>query len=358
MRRRVALLCSSCSDKGRRGGGEGAEHPGLLFSETTDARVCGGPIRQGSRDRFCSPERSTVSTRALHRAIQNPTSSARSTQTPSARAPMVRPRYGLLCAAFVLSAVWSSAQVLPTGCDTNASIPQMYLRSFYLVNKGKEWPVQGNLSILPDAVLVDGSNMLTGHPSTGVISRECVKAFIADPGNRYLVAFSLFLTENASVCLRFRFKPVVPNSFDLTFSFQVQDNGLPVCDTTHHLPSVHLGNTGATSPATRYQCASAGVIPADLVQKPAFTHCGLRAVDRIVPCYVGFNSGGWFVVRRSLDCGLAQAALSNCTPSPLRPSSLGRTSCTTSPTISIALCPRPRCRRPRQAFPASRRCGR
>lgn len=190
----------------------------------------------------------------------------------------------------------ASAGVFSEGCQTNATVPMLYRRSFYVSNKGAGYPVAANVSIFTNALILDGSNMLTTHPHVGVISRECIQSFIVDSNNHFLFAVVVGITENVSFCTRFLLKPAGSAGFEMFYSFMVQERNVPVCDTVHHPPSTRIGITGPVSAARKFPCSSVPVIPNDLVGAPVLHRCDLRVAHGTVPCYEGFTSGGWFVV--------------------------------------------------------------
>lgn len=205
-------------------------------------------------------------------------------------------------ALFFIATLGVASGVAQIGCATNVTVPQMYQQSFYADNKWKNYPVQGNISIVSDAILTYGSNALTSQPTAGVVTRECIVQALVDPTDHFLVAMVLRISEKVTVCLRFQFKPIGDNSFSISYSYQAQDNFFPPCDTTHHPPNRHLGNGyHITNTSVRYTCPLQGIIPQELIRAPVRSKCDVLLAHEIgVPCFEGFISSGWFVVRTPL----------------------------------------------------------
>lgn len=198
-----------------------------------------------------------------------------------------------------------AAGIVSIGCGNNVTIPQLYQRSFVLNTKDfTEWPLFANVSVVSDAVITEGSSILTDHPSVGVVSRMCFKSVTVDPTDHFLVAAEVSISTNFSCCVRLRFKPLRPEIFQVLYSVQFQEHSMPPCDTEHHQPNRLIGgDTGPVSNSTHLACASSSasgsVIPEDLIRVPVRHLCHVPLTRETVPCHQGFIGGGWFVVSRS-----------------------------------------------------------
>lgn len=271
------------------------------------------------------------------------------------------------CAALVYVAASSAAVdatgIARLGCATNVSVPPQFHRSFYVNTTDKvsmdaagiRLNLQANLSIVSDAVLLYGTNLLTTQPYTGVVTRECILTFLTDTDDHYLIAMKVGLSETTSCCLRFKFKPTYqPDSYWIAFSFQIQERDRPVCDTKHHPPNQVI-TTGkkVTNTSVMYSCPRQGVIPVDLLQSPVRSRCNVLVTHQLgIPCFEGFISSGWFVVRR----------LTRASSYPFEPATsigaLRSPFCTTRRTTSTVPSAQRPCRLRSRACQALRSCGR
>lgn len=222
------------------------------------------------------------------------------------------PLYALLLCVCGLAPVRGIGEgIVRLGCATNASVPSFYHRSFFVNTtlklalshaeeaEPKSIPLAANFSLVSDALLSYGSNLLTAHPSVGVIMRECVLSFVVDPNDRLLVAALVGLSERVACCFRLRFKPESSDSFGIMLSVQFQETSQPHCDTTHHLPSRSITSTSRVANSSEgYACPLQGIIPSDLIQDPVHSRCDMLVIDEIsISCFEGFIGTGWFVVR-------------------------------------------------------------
>lgn len=209
-----------------------------------------------------------------------------------------------------LAHLGEAAPPVRLGCATSVSIPKFYQRSFYINTTFKVGDerifLYENISIVSDAVMLYGSNFLAMHPSTGVVSRECVLSFQIDANNHNLMAAAVGISANTSLCLRFLFKPTVYRDvFAMLFSFEFQSwDAHLLCDTAHRHPTHMIDSTQAiTNTSVIFSCPSEAVIPQELIQDPVHSRCDLPSTREVgIPCYVGFMSTGWFVVSMCEAC--------------------------------------------------------